>query len=93
MPSGDLLGQVLGSVSRSTGSAAVLQPVWRQVVGEVVAQSTSPVRWAGTTLVIGCSSTAWANELGRQRLEWLGRLQRRLGRATVTELRFEASPT
>ncbi len=93
MPSGDVLAHVLGMVSRNTGSAIVLEPVWRQIAGEVVAQSSAPVRWAGTILVIGCRSAAWANELTRQRQEWLSRLQRRLGVTTVTELRFEVGAT
>ena len=90
MPSDDLLGRVLASVSRNTGSAAVLDPVWRQIAGEVVAQAAAPSRWMGTVLVIGCRSAAWANELGQQRHEWLARLQRRLGASTVTGLLFEA---
>ncbi len=90
MPSEDLLGRALASISRNTGSAAVLAPVWRQIAGEAVAQATSPLRWMGSVLVIGCRSTAWATELGQQRHEWLARLQRRLGASSLTGLHFEA---
>lgn len=89
--SGDLLGRVLASVSRDTGSAAVLTPIWRQVVGETLGGVSSPLRWMGTTLVIGCANQAWASELWRQRTELLGRLQARLGKKTVESLVFEAA--
>jgi len=44
----------------------------------------------GTTLVIGCTTSSWATELGRRRDEFLGRLQRSLGKKTVAALVFEA---
>lgn len=87
---GDLLGTILGAVSRDTGSAAVLDPVWRQVVGPSLSASSKPARWMGTTLVIACTSRAWASELRRQQAEFLGRLQGRLGKKTVEALVFEA---
>jgi predicted nucleic acid-binding Zn ribbon protein len=90
-PSGDLLGAVLATVSRDTGSATVLGPVWRQVVGETLSAVSHPARWMGTTLVISCATSAWATELGRRRDEFLDRLQFRLGKKTVASLVFEAS--
>lgn len=89
--SGDLLAGVLASVSRQTGSAVVLTPVWRQVVGETIAGVSAPRRWLGTTLVIGCASASWATELTSQRAQWLGKLQARLGKKTVESLVFEAA--
>jgi len=89
--SGDLLGSVLAAVSRDTGSASVLRPVWRQVVGETLAAVSGPTRWMGTTLVITCASRSWATELGRRRDEFLGALQSRLGKKTVASLVFEAA--
>lgn len=89
--SGDLLAGVLASVSRDTGSAAVLGPVWRQVVGETLAGVSAPTRWQGTTLVIGCASASWATQLSGQRAEWLERLQRRLGKKAVASLVFEVA--
>ena len=88
--SGDLLGAVLASVSRDTGSASVLNPVWRQVVGDTLAAVSRPTRWMGTTLVITCTTSGWATELGRRRDEFLGRLQASLGKKTVASLVFEA---
>lgn len=69
----------------------MLSPLWRQVVGETLAGASAPLRWQGTTLVIGCSSAAWATALMRQRAEWLGKLQQRLGKKTVESLVFEAA--
>ncbi len=88
--SGDLLGVVLASVSRDTGSASVLNPVWRQVVGDTLAAVSRPSRWLGTTLVISCTTSSWATELGRRRDEFLSRLQASLGKKTVASLVFEA---
>ncbi|MBL8917278.1 MAG: DUF721 domain-containing protein [Myxococcaceae bacterium] len=89
--SGDLLAGVLADVSRRTGSARVLFPLWRQVVGETLAGASAPLRWQGSTLVIGCSSAAWATELTRQRTECLRKLQLRLGKKMVESLVFEAA--
>jgi predicted nucleic acid-binding Zn ribbon protein len=84
----DLLGSVLGTVARDTGSAAVLGPVWRTVAGETLAAVSTPARWRGTTLVIECTSSLWACELRRQpRL--LAELQARVGHRTVQALVFE----
>jgi predicted nucleic acid-binding Zn ribbon protein len=88
-PSTDLLGVVLGAVARDTGSASVLCPLWRQVVGETLAAVSKPHRWLGTTLVIHCASASWANEL-RGQGALLERLQSRLGKKTVQALVFES---
>jgi predicted nucleic acid-binding Zn ribbon protein len=84
----DLLGVVLGAVSRDTGSAAVLGPVWRAVAGDTLAAISSPSRWLGTTLVISCASSAWAAEL-RAQPRLLADLKARLGNKTVQALVFE----
>lgn len=89
--SGDLLGSVLASVSRESGSALVLSPVWKQVVGETLAGVSAPRKWLGTTLVIGCASASWASELSQQKAQWLIRLQQRLGKKTVEALVFEVA--
>ncbi|MDX2014302.1 MAG: DUF721 domain-containing protein [Myxococcaceae bacterium] len=87
-PPKDLLGTVLGAVSRDTGSAVVLTPVWRAVAGETLAAVSRPSRWLGTTLVISCASAGWASELrGQPRL--LAELKARLGNKTVQALVFE----
>jgi predicted nucleic acid-binding Zn ribbon protein len=44
----------------------------------------------GTTLVISCTTSSWATELGRRRDEFLSRLQASLGKKTVASLVFEA---
>lgn len=87
--SGDFLGVVLGHVARRTGSATVLGPVWRQVVGPALDRVSAPVRWAGTALVIGCASRGWADEL-RARPELLQRLNARLGGSPIEALTYEA---
>lgn len=90
MPSGDLLGRVLVNVSKDTGSAGVLEPVWRQIAGAHVAKAARPVKWVGGTLVFGCVSPAWAAELEGQRAQWLSKLQHRLGAASVAAIEFLA---
>jgi predicted nucleic acid-binding Zn ribbon protein len=90
MPSGDLLGRVLVNVSKDTGSAAVLEPVWQQIAGRQVANAARPLKWEGGTLVFGCASPAWATELDGQRALWLTKLQHRLGRGSVTAIEFRA---
>ncbi len=87
----DLLPGVLAEVARSTGRARQLKPVWDDVVGPAIARSATPLALEGTTLVVGVSSMHWASELGRREDELRERLAKKLGRGTVSRLRFRLS--
>lgn len=86
---GELMGSVLGKVSRDTGSLAALGPVWRQAVGDLAARHTRPVRIDRGTLVVLCDGPAWREVLVQEQAAVLEKLKAALGEATVTGLVIE----
>ena len=88
-----LLPDVLGKLSRESGRARHLQPLWREAVGESIARASTPVALEGGTLVVSVVSPEWAKELERQAGEIVGRLQQRLGKDVVTSLRATVAGT
>ncbi len=79
-----------GSARTPTGGAiGALAQVWPDVVGEVAANHSVPVRRTRAGVVsVACSSGAWAQELTARREELAERLLARLPDAAVTGLRF-----
>lgn len=88
-PLSELLGPVLGRVSADTGSLRALEPVWRQVVGELAGKHTWPARLEGRTLVVACDGPAWRDVLVQEQAAVLSKLRAALGESTVTRLVFE----
>ena len=86
---GELLGQVLGHVARDTGSAAALEPVWRSVVGELVAGHARCHELRGETLAIRCDAAQWRDELVARQAELLAKLRAGLGNTGPSRLVFE----
>jgi len=85
---GSLLGRVLGEVASRTGSAAGLFPVWREVVGELIARHSSPVSLAGGVLRVRVDEEGWRAELASRAEELRGRLSARLGEGIVRRVDF-----
>ena len=83
-----LLPGVLAQVARETGCARQLKPLWDEVVGPAIARNSSPLALAGTALVVSVASLRWQAELSRREPELKERLQRKLGKGTVTRLVF-----
>ena len=48
---------------------------WREVVGEEIAEHTTPLTLQNGTLLIQCSSTAWATQLNLVGLSLLEKIQ------------------
>jgi hypothetical protein len=88
-PLSELMGTVLGNVSRDTGSLAALGPVWKQAVGDLAGRHTRPVRIDRGTLVVLCDGPAWRDVLLQEKAAVLQRLKTSLGESTVTGLVFE----
>jgi len=85
----ELMGGVLGKLSKDTGSVAALAPVWRQAVGELAARHTKPVRLERGTLLVKCDGPAWREVLTQEEAAVVRRLREALGEATVARLFFE----
>ncbi len=68
---------------------AAARVVWTEVVGAAAARNSHPARLSGETLVVACSSSAWAGELSMLR----GRIVAGLRTATGArlEVRFEVA--
>ena len=86
-----LLPGVLAQVAKETGRARQLKPLWDEVVGPAIARNSCPLALAGTSLVVSVASPRWETELVRREPELKERLQRKLGKGTVTKLVFRIS--
>ena len=66
--------------------------LWKNVVGETLAQNARPLRMRESTLVLTVSSEAWKKELFSLRFEILRRLEKLFGPSRVSrlELRVDA---
>lgn len=84
----ELLPSVLAKVARTTKSGRVLEPLWRQAAGEVIAQKTRPIGLEGNCLWISVPSARWATELERQAETLRERLASALGEGVVDRLAF-----
>jgi predicted nucleic acid-binding Zn ribbon protein len=61
---------------------------WEEAVGPEVADHCEPIAWRGPILELGVSSPVWAQHLQLRRPEILAALERLLGDAAPTDLRF-----
>ena len=66
--------------------------LWKNVVGETLAQNARPLRMHESTLVLTVSSEAWKKELFSLRFEILKRLERLLGASKVSGLELRVDP-
>lgn len=66
--------------------------LWKNVVGETLAQNARPLRMRESTLVLTVSSEAWKKELFSLRFEILKRLERLLGASKVSRLELRVDP-
>jgi hypothetical protein len=66
--------------------------LWKNVVGEALAQNARPLRMRGSTLVLTVSSEAWKKELFSVRFEILKRLENLLGPSKVSGLELRVDP-
>ena len=66
--------------------------LWKNVVGESLAQNARPLRMRESTLVLTVSSEAWKKELFSLRFEILKRLERLLGTSIVSGLELRVDP-
>ena len=85
------LADMMGKVLKATGSAAVMNPIWARVVGEVVAKHTRPSRWEGKTLVIRCDGEAWRQALEPERTSLSRKLAAAMGESSAVAIVFEVS--
>lgn len=94
---GPALAELTSALAPATTLARV-QAVWRDAMGDALSAEAQPLSERGGTLVVGCSSSVWAQELEFMGAELRDRLNGALGAADgaapIRELRFRVgSPT
>ena len=89
-PARNLLPSLLAKLSRESGTASHLMPVWSEAVGPVSAKHSTPTSLEGRTLFVRVESPRWVAALKGQEAEILARLAERLGEGTVTTLVYRA---
>lgn len=62
---------------------------WREIVGEHVAENSSPISLVRGTLLIGAYNSAWSSQLSMMRTGLMEEINRHLGRGIVKEIRFK----
>jgi predicted nucleic acid-binding Zn ribbon protein len=81
-----LLPKVLARLSRETGHALHLRPVWEDIVGAVAARHSTPLALEERTLVVEVDSARWAGALEAQGAQIQSRLDERLGEGAVARV-------
>ena len=66
--------------------------LWRNAVGETLAQNARPLRMRESVLVLTVSSAAWKKEVFSLRFEILKRLEKLLGASKVAGLELRVDP-
>ncbi|MFW0155861.1 DUF721 domain-containing protein [Rothia sp. P6271] len=59
---------------------------WKELMGEHVAEHTTPEKYQDTKVTIRCSSTSWATNLKLMKSEVLKMFERELGAGIVTDI-------
>jgi predicted nucleic acid-binding Zn ribbon protein len=76
----------LGFSARLGKQAAVLQ--WSEIAGPKIAEETKALRIDGDTLVVKVNRAAWRQQLTFLKSELLLRLELKLGKEVIKDIRF-----
>lgn len=94
----DRIKQLLGSGLKELNATDVLVAgrifaLWTEVVGEAIAERAHPRFLRQGVLFVEVSSSAWANELNLLKPKLLQKLEAKLGKGVVRDLRYQVAPT
>jgi predicted nucleic acid-binding Zn ribbon protein len=85
----ELMGASLAQVAKSTSSAVPLQSLWKQAVGEIVANNSTPSKFEFGTLYVNCTNMAWKDSLNAQNDQLKQKVNATAGSQFVNTLIFE----
>lgn len=85
---GDLLGRVARKLGHRDAALIWLSSAWRQIVGEVLAAHTFPVRCEGGRLEVAADAKTWQRQLDEMKRDFCARVNRAWGGTLVREIRF-----
>lgn len=89
------VGDLLRSMLRRAGLETRLKrmealKIWPEVVGQPAARKCRAVAVREGVLIVSTSDSVWANVLTLEKLRYLDRLQERLGKGTIRDIRFSS---
>ena len=61
---------------------------WSEIVGDKIAENTEAVSVKHGVLFVKASSSTWSQELQLKKKEVLSKINKRIGKKTITDLRF-----
>ena len=62
--------------------------IWNEVVGKNIAENTSPEKVEHGTLTVKVENSSWRQELVFKKKEIIDKLNSRIGKKTIKEIRF-----
>jgi predicted nucleic acid-binding Zn ribbon protein len=90
---GSIIDEVLKKYRHET-DAELMQvwQIWDNIVGAVIAQNAKPAAFNGRILLVHVSSSAWIHQLQFLKKEMIAKLNDRLGKTLVEDLKFKIGP-
>ncbi len=89
VPLGRVLDRLMKSYARqSQQDLRRIWQCWEAAVGTAVAQNTRPAQLRDGRLVVNVASPAWLHQLQFLKRELIDKLNRRVGKALVEDIRF-----
>lgn len=94
----DRIKQLLGSGLKELNATDVLVAgrifaLWSETVGSAISERAHPRFLRQGVLFVEVSSSAWANELNLLKPKLLQKLESKLGKGVVRDLRYQVAPT
>lgn len=77
-----------GLEANDTAVEAMVFAAWKRTAGELLAERTAPVEFAGKCLVVAVEDNTWKRHLEELAPQMLARLNGKLGQGTVSRIEF-----
>ena len=90
---GSLLDDVLKKYRHETNAELVkVWQVWDNIVGNVIAQNAKPAAFKGRILLVHVTSSTWIHQLQFLKKEMIAKLNDKLGKTLIEDLKFKIGP-
>jgi predicted nucleic acid-binding Zn ribbon protein len=90
---GSLLDDVLKKYRHETNAELVqVWQVWDNIVGNVIAQNAKPAAFKGRILLVHVTSSTWIHQLQFLKKEMIAKLNNKLGKTLIEDLKFKIGP-
>jgi len=85
-------GEVAARAQQADIVQQTLKPLWKQVVGDDIANHSCPVRIEGQSLLVQADSSLWSNQIRHRYADFVRQLQRFPDLRQIAELRVRVVP-